>query len=152
MQLFMHEQTFTESPPDFSLILQQIKAEQDHLNAKYHQLSRLPHYQELHQLHDALNLRPQNEYSLDDAAEELSLNPNHFNRIYKSLIGVSFHRDHILARLRLAKHLLLTTNETATHIAESCGYTDSKYFIRQFSAETGCTPKQYRNLLREYSL
>ena len=110
----------------------------------------MPHYHALNKLHSIIYLRPQNDYSYKDAAESMHLNPNYFNRIYQQVFGVSYHQDHILARMRLARHLLLSTDDTAARIAEYCGYTDSKYFLRQFSAETGCTPKQYRNLLRGY--
>ncbi|MBQ8121947.1 MAG: helix-turn-helix transcriptional regulator, partial [Ruminococcus sp.] len=63
---------------------------------------------------------------------------------YKKCFGVSFHKDRINARLAKTKQLLLTTELNTTQIAEICGYSDSKYFLHQFSKETGMTPISYR--------
>ena len=137
---------FCESSAFMAQMMQQLAQLQKQQAAAFS----LPHYHEIKKLHDTMYLHPQNDYAYKNAAESMSLNPNYFNRIYQQVFGVSYHQDHILARMRLAKHLLLSTDDTAAKIAECCGYTDSKYFLRQFSAETGCTPKQYRNMLRRY--
>ena len=107
-----------------------------------------PHDPVLRQLQISMMQNPQNEYNLTDTANKVHLNQNHFNRIFKQFFGVPFHRMHIHFRLLLAKHLLISTSQTAIQIADACGYHDSKYFIRQFSEETGYPPKQYRSLLR----
>lgn len=148
MQLFLCCQRTAHF--NYSEILQSTAALLEDAEKQYQQAAHLPYYQKLERLHKHLIRYPQNEYSLQDAAAELHLNQNHFNRIYRRIFGISFHRDRIRARLLPAKHLLLTTDDTAVWIAEHCGYTDSKYFIRQFSAETGYTPIQYRNALRDY--
>ena len=108
------------------------------------------HYPILRQLQIEIMQNPQKEYNLTDSADSVHLNQNHFNRIFKQIYGISFHQMHIQFRLMLAKHLLISTAQTAVQIADSCGYHDSKYFIRQFSEEIGYTPKQYRNLIRFY--
>ena len=107
-----------------------------------------PHEPVLRQLQIELMQNPQKEYNLTETANSVHLNQNHFNRIFKQIYGVSFHQMHIHFRLLLAKHLLISTSQTAIQIADSCGYRDSKYFIRQFSEETGYPPKQYRSLFR----
>ena len=109
-----------------------------------------PHFDRLSRLHRQIMRDPLSPTELQDAADSMNLNVNHFNRIYKQCIGVSFHQDTIRARLLLAKHLLISGDEPVNRIAEACGYTDGKYFIRQFSAETGCSPQQYRKKIREY--
>ena len=148
MQLFLCSQSTAHF--NYSEILQSTAALLEDAEKQYQQAAHQPYYQKLEKLHKRLIRQPQNACSLEDAAAELHLNPNHFNRIYRRFFGISFHRDQIQARLLPAKHLLLTTDDTAVRIAERCGYTDSKYFIRQFSAETGYTPIQYRNALRDY--
>ncbi len=111
---------------------------------------RSPHFERLYRLHRQIMRDPLTTAALQDAADSMNLNVNHFNRIYKQCIGVSFHQDTIRARLRHAKHLLISGDAPVTGVAEACGYTDGKYFIRQFSAETGCSPQQYRKKIREY--
>ena len=149
VQCLFHGETVTAEVCETPAFMQQLMQQLEQLQQQTAAFN-LPHYHEMKKLHDAMHLYPQNHYSYKDAAGSLRLNPNYFNRIYQQVFCVSYHQDHILARMRLAKHLLLSTNDTAAQISEYCGYTDSKYFLRQFSAETGCTPKQYRNLLCRY--
>ena len=134
----------------FSEMLHSAAALLEDAEKQYQQATQLPYFQKLEHLHRQLIRHPQNACSLEDAAAQLHLNPNYFNRIYRKIYGISFHRDRIQARLLPAKHQLLNTDDTAVLIAECCGYNDSKYFIRQFSAETGYTPTQYRKALRPH--
>ncbi|MEK3788110.1 AraC family transcriptional regulator [Paenibacillus sp. FSL K6-1230] len=46
-------------------------------------------------------------------------------------------------RIRHAKQLLLQTNDTLSHIAQSVGFRDESYFIRKFRQIEGVTPRQY---------
>ncbi len=142
--VFLPEQTGTDE------ILAEMTARLDSIQNAQDERARQPHYHELKALHDRLYREPLCEISLTDAADAMCMNINHFNRIYGRSFGVSFHQDHILARLRLAKHLLISGEQTVAEIAEACGYTDSKYFIRQFTAETAFSPKQYRQAVRNY--
>ena len=135
---------------DLSVIIRQMTERLDMQEKQADERRYLPHYHELKALHDQLYREPLSETGLQDAAGTLGMNQNHFNRIYRRCFGISFHQDRILARMRLAGHLLLVTESTVANVAEACGYTDSKYFIRQFSAETGYSPKQYRMLLQDY--
>ena len=150
VQCLFHGETYPAEFCESSAFMAQMMQQLAQLQKQQAAAFSLPHYHEIKKLHDTMYLHPQNDYAYKNAAESMSLNPNYFNRIYQQVFGVSYHQDHILARMRLAKHLLLSTDDTAAQIAECCGYTDSKYFLRQFSTETGCTPKQYRNLLRRY--
>ena len=150
VQCFFHGETVPAGSCEEPAFMQHLTQQLEQLQKQQAAAFSLPHYHEMKALHNEMNLQPQNTYSYKDAAGSMRLNPNYFNRLYQQMFGVSYHQDHILARMRLAKHLLLSTDHTAAQISEYCGYTDSKYFLRQFSAETGCTPKQYRNLLCGY--
>ena len=110
----------------------------------------LPHYKELQNVRREIELFPLHKYSLDDISSSLNLNNNYFNRIYKQLYGTTFNQDQINSRIRFAKHLLLNTDLSVADAAEKCDYTDSKYFIRQFSSVTGLSPKQYRTAMEYF--
>ena len=106
--------------------------------------SELPHYKELENVRREITLFPLSRYSLDEISDSLNLNNNYFNRIYKQYYGTTFNQDQIISRIRYAKYILLNTELSVADVAEKCGYTDSKYFIKQFSSTTGLSPKQYR--------
>lgn len=150
VQCLVHGAAIAAENCEDSVLIGQMKQQLDRMQKQQDSVLTLPHYHEMKKMHDMMLRKPQADYTLIQAAESLRLNRSYFNRIYQQIFGVSYHQDHILARLRMAKHLLLSTDDTAVHISECCGYTDSKYYLRQFAAETGCSPKQYRNLLKGY--
>lgn len=49
-------------------------------------------------------------------------------------------------RLNRAKNELVYTNKSIREIAENCGFSTPNYFSRCFSADTGCSPGNYRRL------
>lgn len=51
-------------------------------------------------------------------------------------------------RIRKAKVLLASGNDTSFNIASACGFPDSRYFSRVFKRHTGNTPLGYRQKLR----
>ena len=58
--------------------------------------------------------------------------------------------DYILARkLNHACAMLRATEDTVSQIAEDIGYTQYTSFVRQFKAQKGMTPSQYRAAWRE---
>ncbi|MBW2229036.1 MAG: helix-turn-helix transcriptional regulator [Deltaproteobacteria bacterium] len=48
-------------------------------------------------------------------------------------------------RLRRAAELLVSTDQTIDHIAESCGFANRYYFTRVFAQRMGCPPARYRS-------
>ena len=72
------------------------------------------------------------------------MSDGYFRVIYKKCFGVSYVQDCINARVMLACYLLYTSAMSIYAIALKCGYTDEKYFARQFRQSIGCSPMQYR--------
>ena len=103
-----------------------------------------PHYKEFEDIRKEVTLYPLHKYSLDEISSSLNLNNNYFNRMYKQFFGTTFNQDQISSRIRFAMYLLLDRDLSVADIADKCGYTDSKYFIKQFTSTTGLSPKQYR--------
>lgn len=132
----------------FSSISENIRTFFDDAQKELEERKASPYYRELEKLRREILQYPLHKYSLEEAGGSLGLNPNYFNRLYKRLYGSSFYQHQISARIRLAKHLLISTVFPVSAVAEKCEYTDSKYFIRQFTAITGLTPKQYRTAVK----
>lgn len=117
---------------------------------KYHLLSerrRTNYYTQLLPIRNHIYLSPELTFTQDKMRipDEMK---NIFRLYYKSCFGVSFHQDCISARIAKAKYYLLTTSMNLSTIAEKCGYVDNKYFLRQFSVNTGIPALQYRNLMK----
>ena len=136
-----------DSSSDFDTLSGSITAGLECLLAQQRERRLHPHFMEFDRIHRQSLREPLKRVTLAGMSRELNLNQNYFNRVYRQITGMSFVQDRIFSRLMLAKHLLLTTDEAVSSVSERCGYSDSKYFIRQFTANTGLTPKQYRSLL-----
>lgn len=77
-------------------------------------------------------------------AERAQMSCSGLQHLYKRLFGVTVSADIINSRLLRAKSLLSTTSLTVDRIAESCGYSCTYSFLRQFKERIGCTPTEFR--------
>ena len=64
--------------------------------------------------------------------------------MFKRYFGNSISRELIDFRLQKAKELLGSTEYTISQIAELCGYETYAHFAKQFKAQEGVTPSEYR--------
>ncbi|HEX6798752.1 MAG TPA: helix-turn-helix transcriptional regulator [Ktedonobacterales bacterium] len=87
--------------------------------------------------------------SLEEMAEIACLSPFHFNRVFRSLIGIP--PGEFLAALRLdaAKRLLLTTSLSVTDVCFELGYASLGTFTTRFKQLVGLSPLRLRQLAGE---
>ncbi|OAB39362.1 hypothetical protein PMSD_05420 [Paenibacillus macquariensis subsp. defensor] len=83
---------------------------------------------------------------LNSIADELSMSPIYFSRLYKQLTTKALSDKISEMRLNKAKELLMTSEYTIVDIAEKTGFTSSSYFYRLFKNSTGITPSDYRKI------
>ncbi len=107
-------------------------------------------FSELHEIRDAIYREPAAKHDLNAYAAMLGYHTDYFNRKYKKCFRSSFHQDCIYSRIMYAAHLLMHSALTVSETAERCGYAESKYFIRQFSAVTGYPPKAFREAVGRF--
>ncbi len=86
------------------------------------------------------------EWSIDWAAHETCMSRSSFQHHYKEQFGVTFIQDLIDSRLSRARMLLHTTNMSIQDIAAQCGYRSYEHFARQFRAQCGMSPGDFRRL------
>lgn len=81
--------------------------------------------------------------SLNIVAEQVSLSPSHFSRLFKQSVGYSFSEYVTHTRLEYAK--LLMTNEKLSigEIAERSGFNNANYFSSTFKKYNHVTPREY---------
>lgn len=82
--------------------------------------------------------------SVENLAGALNISRVHYTRKFKTALGVSPTEFMLKERMRHAINLLTNTNWTLETIAETIGYKDVFFFVRQFKAHMGISPGKYR--------
>jgi AraC-like DNA-binding protein len=93
---------------------------------------------------DFLGREYERKISVADAAAMVGMSESRFMRYFRSASGMTFvsYLTHI--RLNNATRLLRETDQGIGEIAGQVGFRDQSYFDRQFRAEFGVTPREYR--------
>lgn len=84
--------------------------------------------------------------SLDEVAAAAGLSRFHITRLVKRCTGKTISQHIRTLRINRACELLRQTGMPYTQIAYELGFTDQSYFIKQFRAMTGTTPRRYRGV------
>ena len=103
----------------------------------------LPGYK-LRQITDWMAEYVAEDFSLDRLAAQAGLSKFHFERLFKSAMGVSPSRYHINLRMNLARRLLRETKKSVVDVALDVGYANPSHFAQLFRRETGLSPSDYR--------
>lgn len=82
---------------------------------------------------------------IETAAVQVGLSPVYFSHLFKAETGKNFTDFVTEYRMNIAKERLLRDDTGIGEIAEAVGYSDQRYFSRQFKKLTGITPSAYRN-------
>lgn len=82
--------------------------------------------------------------SVNFVAEQVFLSPKYLSDLLKKETGHSAQETIHHYILKLAKHRLLSTNDTVAEISYSLGFEYPQYFSRMFKNNTGMTPKEFR--------
>ncbi len=85
-----------------------------------------------------------NPIKLDDVASLINMTPNAFCRFFKNRTNKTFSGLLVEVRINEACKLLTDGNYNVTETYLSCGYNNSSNFHRQFRAQTGLTPIEYK--------
>lgn len=80
----------------------------------------------------------------DDLAGHVCLHPGYFDRAFRAAYGLAPMQMLRDLRLRRARHLLESTDDTLDAIAHTCGLGDAAAFSRAFRARYGSAPGQHR--------
>lgn len=114
------------------------------MSDKIRERSSQTYYNALLEIHNSIHSSPKSAPDTFELSKRLCVSDGYFRAIYRKCFGVSYNQDCIDARIMLARYLLCTTAMSIYAIAISCGYTDEKYFARQFRQYVDCSPMKYR--------
>lgn len=98
---------------------------------------------------DYILLHPTEKYTPEKMADMAELSKQRFSALFKEQTGkppMTYVRE---LKLTAAARKILVTNDSVNDIAYSVGYEDPNYFIREFKAAFGYTPKRYRQVAKE---
>ncbi|NLW69974.1 MAG: AraC family transcriptional regulator [Eubacteriaceae bacterium] len=82
--------------------------------------------------------------SLEDIAGAAFISKNECMDCFKKTLGISPIRYLNEYRIKTAAEMLITTENSITEIAESCGFYDNSYFTKFFRSIMHTTPLKYR--------
>lgn len=85
---------------------------------------------------------------LDQVSQLCGYSKSHFCRVFKSVVGDTFHNVLNRHRIEIACLHLKESNATVESIATQVGFPDTKSFCRVFKKLTDLTPSQYRKSTR----
>lgn len=84
------------------------------------------------------------DFSREQAAETVFLNPAYLSRLFRKETGRSLTDYIVELRINKARHELEHTNIRISDIAANVGYSNFSHFSKLFKKETGLTPQEYR--------
>ena len=94
---------------------------------------------------DYLRARRAEEISIGALAEQVSLSPFHFCRVFKQTTGMSPLRYVTRERVARAQQLIRETSRSLIEIGLEVGYTNPSHFARVFRRVAGMTPTEFRH-------
>jgi AraC-like DNA-binding protein len=80
----------------------------------------------------------------DDIARQVAISPDYLTDCFHQEMGMSPMTYLGRCRIRHARELLETTDQSVTSVALSVGYSDVSHFTRTFHREVGVSPRVYR--------
>lgn len=83
---------------------------------------------------------------LRDAVTEIGYDYAYVSKLFKRKVGISFRQYVNGLRIAEGKHLLISTEKSVEEIGEASGFCSLRTFDREFRAQTGMTPTQYRTM------
>ena len=81
---------------------------------------------------------------LQHVAEACKLSVSHFARAFKASTGVPPHQWLMVARIEMARDLLVRSAVSLVDIAGMCGFADQSHFSRAFARVMGSSPGAWR--------
>lgn len=85
------------------------------------------------------------DFNLTVLSAELNVAPNYLSSRFKDEMGVGFMKYRLEKQMEKAKLLLGNPIYKIYSVSGMVGFTDEKYFSKQFKRYTGDSPKDYRN-------
>ncbi len=87
-----------------------------------------------------------------EIAKSENLNMYYLSHLFQQIVGNSFRNFVSTVRVEISERLLLATNLSISQIAQAVGFSNAKYYIKNFEMWFGSHPKEYRELNKPKTL
>ncbi len=87
--------------------------------------------------------------TIADLARGAELSPSHLTALFRERFGCGVAAYRQRRRLELAARLLADPYLRVAAVGAACGYADANLFARRFRAQHGCSPRTWRERLRQ---
>ncbi|MGL4993120.1 MAG: helix-turn-helix domain-containing protein [Bacteroidales bacterium] len=101
----------------------------------------------MHQFTELIETEVTNNRSLEWFSCELSISPNHLNKVIKATTGKCASALLMEHRISYAKKMLSDTTLTISEVSHILGFYDASYFAKRFKHSCGISPKEFRRQL-----
>ena len=101
-------------------------------------------YETFDKIIEYINCNYRHEITLSELSDKFFINMTYICDLFRKKLDTTFSKYLTNLRLEKAYHMICTTGNTLSEIAESVGYRDYFYFIKQFKKKYGITPGQLR--------
>lgn len=96
----------------------------------------------------SLDLKVEQQLSLDEIADEIGYSKNYIIRIFSETYGITPYRYFMERKIEAAKLYLINTTLSVGEISMELNFADSHYFSNCFKKICGISPKDFRKLNR----
>jgi AraC family transcriptional regulator len=104
---------------------------------------------QMHVIRDYIDSNLDSKITLNDLASLLFMSVPHFERLFRGSFGCAPYRHVLERRIEQAKLLLANSSATLYEVARQSGFANQSHLTRHFSKLVGCSPAQYRSILKE---
>lgn len=87
--------------------------------------------------------------TVNEIAEKFNYHPTYLTSLFKKHTGYPIITYINRTRIAVAKNLLISRTLSVYGIADMCGFTDEKHFMKLFKRYEGITPTQYRKAFHQ---
>ncbi len=91
-----------------------------------------------------LHMNIENFFTIETITESLSISQSHASKVFKEHMNTTIIKYSKELKIKRAKALLKTTDDSVIKIGEKLGFYDQSHFSRTFKNIVGLSPKQFR--------
>ena len=95
-----------------------------------------------------IHIHYKEQLTLEDVSEIVQLSPHYFSKLFKVKMEQSFIEYVTEVRINKAKEMLQSPEANIKAICFEIGYKDPNYFSRVFKRIVGCTPSEFKELVK----
>lgn len=102
--------------------------------------------QSIASVRDYIEAHCTDDFSIQDLADLVNLNPYYLIRCFREQVGTSPHQYKLHWQLQRAKQAVLRRDTVIAQVAADCGFYDQSHLSRTFKRAMGVSPGRYRKV------